>query len=253
MLSVYRVSSSSFIDVPNENTFVIFQLTTDDLFYAKVNDNGVISVVLLGSGGTLTGYLQNNIVIPTTEFPVTLSSNETALHSIQLGFDATATLLDFPNLTTLFFLGFNTTLIGDVSLPTITGTLSVISIRTCPNITLIELPNITDALVCNVENCSQLTSIDLSLLQTIGTVTINYNENLTQILFTSLSTCRSFKANDNALNQSVVDNILLQLDNNGVLNGVCDLSKGTNSAPTGGAANVNVVSLQGKGWTVEHN
>ena len=28
---------------------------------------------------------------------------------------------------------------------------------------------------------------------------------------------------------------------------------GTNTAPTGGAANAEVISLQGKGWTVTHS
>lgn len=58
---------------------------------------------------------------------------------------------------------------------------------------------------------------------------------------------------DNALNQTSVDHILDYLDSTGVINGVLDLSGGTNSAPTGGASNANYLSLVSKGWTVSIN
>jgi len=56
-----------------------------------------------------------------------------------------------------------------------------------------------------------------------------------------------------SLPQSVVDYILLTLDNNGLSNGLVNLSLGASSAPTGGGANANVLSLLGKGWTVTIN
>lgn len=59
--------------------------------------------------------------------------------------------------------------------------------------------------------------------------------------------------NDNALNTVCVDSILLSLDTNGGLNGTLNIAGGTNSIPTGGVANPNLVSLQGKGWTIFTN
>jgi hypothetical protein len=253
MLSIYRVSSSSFVDVPNENTFVIFQLTTDDLFYAKVNDNGVISVVALGSGSAPTGYLTNNIIIPTTEYPVTLSSNEAQLHAIQLTFDSVVTLLDFPNLTELQFLGFNGCFIQDINLPLLT-TMEGIVIKGCPFLTGVTIDNFVSMQGVLIELSPNLTQVSFANLTTVsGGFEIRNNETLTSIGFTSLLNCIDADFSGNALNVATVDAILAQLDANGEVNGVCLLDGGTNAMPTLGAANINVMSLSGKGWTVDYN
>lgn len=57
----------------------------------------------------------------------------------------------------------------------------------------------------------------------------------------------------NALGVSSVDNILSVLDANGLSGGSLLLGGGTNAVPTGGPANVNLLSLVGKGWTVTTN
>lgn len=56
-----------------------------------------------------------------------------------------------------------------------------------------------------------------------------------------------------SLTSGAVDAILVDLDTAGLSNGTLDISGGTNAAPTGGASNPEVLSLQAKGWTVTHN
>lgn len=57
----------------------------------------------------------------------------------------------------------------------------------------------------------------------------------------------------NALTVASVDGVLAYLDSTGVTGGTVILDLGTNAPPTGGAGNPNVLSLQGKGWTVTTN
>jgi hypothetical protein len=56
-----------------------------------------------------------------------------------------------------------------------------------------------------------------------------------------------------ALTLASVDGILAYLDSTGVTGGTLVLNGGTSSAPTGGGANPNLVSLTGKGWTIAVN
>lgn len=61
---------------------------------------------------------------------------------------------------------------------------------------------------------------------------------------------------DNALTVTAVDQILSDVADSVVLatrTGTLFLHQGTNAAPTGGAANADVVYLQSQGWTVLHN
>ncbi len=93
-------------------------------------------------------------------------------------------------------------------------------------------PN-TDTLVnlihMNVAYSSSITSLDVS--------------NNVLLTFLNASGCAV----------SNVDTILIDIDTAGLSDGFLDLSGGTNAAPTGGASNAEVLSLQGKGWTVNHN
>jgi hypothetical protein len=56
---------------------------------------------------------------------------------------------------------------------------------------------------------------------------------------------------NNQLIETSVNNILIQLDNNGLLNGTVNLA-GTNAAPTGAGLTAKT-NLQGKGWSVTTN
>lgn len=76
---------------------------------------------------------------------------------------------------------------------------------------------------------------------------------ITDITITGSPLLNSVNLQKNTLNVASVDGVLAYLDANGLLGGSVFLDLGTNSAPTGGALNPNVVSLLGKGWTVAHN
>lgn len=58
---------------------------------------------------------------------------------------------------------------------------------------------------------------------------------------------------NNALTSEVIDVILNDVDTTAINGGFLDISGGTNAAPTGGAANANIISLLLKGWTINYN
>lgn len=69
------------------------------------------------------------------------------------------------------------------------------------------------------------------------------------------SGCIYYDFGENALTVPSVDDILQKVNMFAgmIPNGDLYLDGGTNAAPTGGAANTDVVALQGNGWTVTHN
>ena len=91
---------------------------------------------------------------------------------------------------------------------------------------------------------------DLSSLILLQTLYLQSNSLTTVTIPNTLTALEILDLRSNALTIASVDAVLLNLDTSGVLNGTVDLSGGTNASPTGGAANVNKLSLEGKGWTV---
>jgi hypothetical protein len=155
-----------------------------------------------------------------------------------------------------------------------------IGVRTCPLVESVAAPKLLTSAIINVADCASLTLVSFPLLTSVistlsSEIDINTNPLLTSVLLPSLSVCSIMNISDNVLLTSIavsasldcisvqcvnnalgvtsVDNMLAALDASGVINGVVDLSGGTNATPTGGALNVNTVSLQGKGWTVTTN
>lgn len=98
------------------------------------------------------------------------------------------------------------------------------------NLTLGNVPNLT---TFHASSCVNLTDLNIQ------------NGNL--------NNCISFRANDCAIAaQGQVDEILTQLDQNGLTGGTVDLSDGTNVAP-GVAGLTAAANLIAKGWTVTTN
>lgn len=97
-----------------------------------------------------------------------------------------------------------------------------------------------------------LSTIDISSLETCGSISITNNESLTSIVFGYTCSCLSINLGTNALSQDSVDDILLKIDSAGYSDGTLDLSGGTNAvwSVTGFS---HKVSLQEKGWEVTDN
>jgi len=108
-----------------------------------------------------------------------------------------------------------------------------------PNLTIISITR------------NELTSIDISNLTDLISFYINSNP-LTDINIVSNINLKFVGIGNAELSESAVNNILIQLDNNGLTNGGVGLSYGGNAAPTGAGitAKNNLIS---KSWTVQTN
>ncbi len=124
------------------------------------------------------------------------------------------------------------------------------------NILLLETINSGAATIfgnLRANSCPALTSVSIASVASNQIIEIVSNPLLTSLVVSASLTTEYFNASGCALNLASVDNALASLDASGAINGYADFSGGTNTSPTGGAANVNKVSLEGKGWTVNIN
>ena len=94
---------------------------------------------------------------------------------------------------------------------------------------------------------------DLSSLILLQTLNLRSNSLTTVTIPNTLTALTYLDLSANALTLASVDAVLLHLDTAGALGGTVYLNGGTNASPTGGATNVNKLSLEGKGWTVTIN
>lgn len=104
-----------------------------------------------------------------------------------------------------------------------------------------------------VNSCELLETVDISGLTNSSAVSVYDCELLEEILISNTNNCKQYNFSNNALTQLSVDNILLFIDAAGQEIGSLNLSGGTNSPPTGGAANANYLSLLSKNWDVNIN
>jgi len=112
----------------------------------------------------------------------------------------------------------------------------------------------TNSLGHQVQNCPNLTTIDLSSLEDAGQLTLDTNPLLTSLVLnpaTNLPLSSTIiTANNSALPVSNVNDILVKVDGWGRSNGYLDLSNQTPLAAPTGAGAAAVTSLLGKGWSV---
>jgi Leucine-rich repeat (LRR) protein len=121
---------------------------------------------------------------------------------------------------------------------------------------LYDIPDISSLILLQSLdlNNNSLTTVTIpSTLTALETLDLNNNSLTTVTIPSTLTALTTLNLYDNALNLASVDAVLLNLDTAGALNGTLYLSGGTNASPTGGATNVNKLSLEGKGWTVNIN
>lgn len=113
------------------------------------------------------------------------------------------------------------------------------------SIDLTSYPNLVQAYFSN----NQLTSVNASNLLNLPNIGVSFNPNLSTLLINGSVSLLTVLASGCALTQTVVDDILVELDNNGLVLGTVNLSGGTSAIPsvTGLTAKT---SLEGKSWTV---
>ena len=122
------------------------------------------------------------------------------------------------------------------------------------SLTTVTIPNTLTALAYLNLQSNSLTTVTIpDTLTALATIDLHSNSLTTVTIPNTLTALSFLDLSGNALNLASVDAVLLNLDTAGVLNGTVDLSGGTNASPTGGATNVNKLSLEGKGWTVTIN
>ncbi len=138
-----------------------------------------------------------------------------------------------------------------VNLAGCTGVNGTILITSCPGITSLDLSPCSGATVLSNGTNTLLASINYTGLSAVT----NLGANGCALTAPDISDCvlvTGVSFNNNALTEAAVDAILAVLVTNGLSDGSCDLSGGTNAPPSGtGLANKAV--LEGLGWTVTVN
>lgn len=115
----------------------------------------------------------------------------------------------------------------------------------------------------DVTNCPVLTAIEIYNCSALTTLTLSGNNNLTYINgeLTALTTVTVMDAStftignfiSSALIQAGLDALLADCNNHGNGSGNLQLQVSGGVTPTDGAANSNLVNLQGKGWSININ
>ena len=122
------------------------------------------------------------------------------------------------------------------------------------SLTTVTIPNTLTALEYLNLHSNSLTTVTIpDTLTALATLNLAFNSLTTVTIPDTLTALTYLDLGVNALTLASVDAVLLNLDTAGALNGKVYLNGGTNASPTGGATNVNKLSLEGKGWTVTIN
>ena len=263
---------------------VVFTFTAD----GDVNVNIVLTGVPPAynwemSDGTIYNDVTNLVhaigVDPTQTF--SLKPETLAVNILQVLFPSSNLIGSIPSLTDLTSLQllylYSNQLAG--SIPSLTGLTSITQLRLYNNQLTGSIPSLTDLtsmtkfwaynnqLTGSIPSLTGLTSITQLLLynnQLTGSIPSLtdltsmthlwvHNNQLTSYTASTISiTLTNINLSNNALDVASVNQLLIDVDTTGHLNGTLNLSGGTNAAPTGAGLTA-VTALQGKGWTVTTN
>jgi hypothetical protein len=251
-----EVSCPNLTTVTDEVSIDSTVLTTLDLSSLQtVGNNGLtvnvdsitsLDFSALTSIGTIGLQLQCGSCT-STDFSSLVSTGGIVIIAIGAG------TLSFPALTTLGNSGFSssTELITSIELPLVVSTTGGITIQ--EPLTTLDISSYTTGNL--TINSTNLTSLDISLMSTgnsANVIDVINNLSMTSVVISSTIDSLSLSFNSDALTQTAVDNILINLDTAGYSGGFVDVSGGTNSTP-GTSGLLAKTSLQGKGWTVNNN
>lgn len=262
--------------------------TTIKEFISTITNDSVLSLNFTGNTSLELIYL----LIPGSLSTVILTGC-TALKTLFIDFSGITSITDLHNCTALTHFQVSQGPLGDTDLTFATNLLyancnscnsmTSFDVHNLP-IEFLNLSQNSSLTSLNITGCTSLKHLDLNSCTSLNSpdfsdLTALYYLDASASGFTvcDLSTCfllneihfggcnnlTSLLISDNgitfldcidcALDQSSIDNILAQIDNNDNVNGYLDLHLGTNSAPTNGALNTNYLSLLSKGWTVSIN
>ena len=214
---------------------------------------GLLYLTMTGGFPTSTTFTAANFVMP-------VSSDLVLFDMSYVTITGAAFVLDFDNYPDLFNIQLAGNLVHD-SFASLTvpsgGSLAflVMSNYDVPNIYGFEggtsQPNLN---TIHITENAALTSINLEgTVVNTAKLRINSCAALTTVsLAGGYDDLLYYEFYGCALSIVTVDAILVAIDAAGRDNGTLELSGGANGIPTGGAANANVISLQGRGWTVTH-
>lgn len=250
-------------------------VVTSDFTGQTYQDTDTGNVWQSDAAGTTAWTLISQPAVPTN---VSIPDG-TLLSFIYDGSD-TVKSITFPNLISMGGVGVtisNSSSLQVISFPALDACNNFEMVAN-PSLVEIDIPVATGFSTFNVSQCSILSSMDVTFVQSIGTSLTIFDTGLTELNFTSLSaplpTATNISSNfaltsltmggqalldggdynfsDNALDETSVDLILAAGIAGGMTSGSIALIGGTNSAPslTGQA---NVLILQGNGVTVSTN
>jgi hypothetical protein len=181
---------------------------------------------------------------------------------------------DYNSLTSINLSGMSTLTEVDLSdndLPdSSTNSLSSVNLSGCTSLEYLYLddndfsegfPDLSDCdslVLIDFDQCGIVGSVDISNLPALEQFDFNNNTELTELIISSTQPLgdngRELLANDCALTQTAVDNILLALASGSISNGFVDLDnddgEGTNAAP-GEAGRESLLILSDRGWSFD--
>jgi hypothetical protein len=118
-----------------------------------------------------------------------------------------------------------------------------------------DLSGLTSLQYFDMDQCSISGSLDLQGLPSLEGFDLSGNIGITNVTISSsqpLGNNFEIILSNNALTQTAVDNILVELAANSINNGYVQLNDGTNAAP-GAAGLAALTTLTGKGWSCDVN
>jgi Leucine-rich repeat (LRR) protein len=115
-----------------------------------------------------------------------------------------------------------------------------------------SLAGLTSLGLIDFDQCSISGIVDLTSLPALVELDFGGNTAITSIIIADSQPIFDFYANNCALTETAVDDILVVLSNNGQSNGFVDVSGGTNAIPSATGLAAKLV-LEGNGWTVTVN
>jgi Leucine-rich repeat (LRR) protein len=115
-----------------------------------------------------------------------------------------------------------------------------------------DLSGLTSLNLLDLDQCSISGVVDLTGLSALQELDISGNTALTSVIINDAQPILYFYASGCDFTETAVDNILIELSNNGLSNGEVELNGGTSAIPsaTGLAAKS---TLEGNGWLVDVN
>jgi hypothetical protein len=117
---------------------------------------------------------------------------------------------------------------------------------------IIGLAGLVNLQLLDLDQCGISGAVDLSMLPALNSIDLNGNTGVTSINILNSQPIYNLNAQDCALTQANVDNLLVALSLNTVNNGSVYLAGGTNAVPTATGLSAKT-TLESNGWYVTVN